>query len=797
MFDFNGNIIKVPDKLPLLPVKDVVIFPHMIIPLFVGRISSVSAVDDALTKDRLIMLTAQKDQDQDNPLPDGIYKTGTICSILRMHKLSDGRLKILVQGLFRGRIEKYSEYGNVSFVKVKKIQDIEHSYDTLSVEALLRNTRAMLEKVISSGKLMVPDLQILLEEINDPSRAADIIAGNLGLKIDDAQNILEILDPIVRLKDVNKLLTKELEVIDLQSKIKSQARDEISKSQKEYFLKEQMKAIRNELGYSDAKTDEIDELRKKLAESDYPDHVLEEAEKQLRRLETMHGDSSEASIVRTYLDWLIYLPWELSSEDNLDITRAKKILDEDHYDLDKIKERILDYLAVCKLKKSIKGPILCFVGPPGVGKTSLGKSIARAMDRKFMRMSLGGIKDEAEIRGHRRTYVGAMPGRIVQGIKQVNTNNPVFMLDEIDKLGADFKGDPSSALLEVLDPEQNFAFQDNYLGLSFDLSKVLFIGTANHIDTVPPALRDRMEVIYLAGYSEDEKLHIAKQFIIEKQIVENGLKKGSYILSDKILESIIRYYTMEAGLRNLEREISTVFRKIARKVAEGKKVPKNTTLAQIEKYLGVKKYHGESEIKADTVGISTGLAWTRVGGQILYVETSITKGNKGLILTGQLGSVMKESAIAALSYIKANALKFEISPDVFDKIEIHVHVPAGAIPKDGPSAGTTIAASILSAITQRPVRRDFAMTGEITLRGRILPVGGIREKVLAAQRNGIFNIILPMENKKDTTEIPLHIKEKMKFYFIEEVSEVFDLLIVKPRKKKKQANINHVQEARA
>jgi ATP-dependent Lon protease len=777
MFEFDKNNVQLPEILPLLPARDVVVFPHMIIPLFVGRYTSITSVEEALAKDRMLFLSAQKDQTDDSQLPSGIYKIGTVCILLRMHKLSDGRLKILVQGIKRARMMKYEERGGSSRVHVRYLDELSDVAPRIDVEALIRNARDLLERVIDSGKILVPDLKILLEDVETPGKAADLIAAHIGIKVAEAQLILETVHPVIRLNRVIEYLVKETEIIDLQSKIRSQAKEEMSRTQKEYYLKEQIKAIKSELGQVDAKSEEIEELARKLDDHKFPGLVRDESKKQLHRLETMHSDSSEASIIRTYLDWIVSLPWESSSNDNLDLKIAKQILDEDHYDLTKVKERILDFLAVCKLKKAIKGPILCFVGPPGVGKTSLGKSIARSMNRKFVRISLGGIRDEAEIRGHRRTYIGAMPGRIIQGLKQAGTNNPVFMLDEVDKIGSDFKGDPSSALLEVLDPEQNYAFSDHYLNLPADLSKVLFIGTANHIDPIPTALKDRMEVIYLSGYSEDEKLNIAERFLVPKQREENGLLEESIALDRSVLTHIIRYYTKEAGLRSLERKIGTVFRKIARKKAENKAVPESVSLRQAESFLGIKKYLAEPELKEDAIGIATGMAWTQYGGELLYVESTISKGSRKLILTGYLGDVMKESAMAALGFIKAHLQEYQLSHFDFEDKDIHIHVPAGGIPKDGPSAGVTIATAILSSLMKLPIRREYVMTGEITLRGRVLPVGGIKEKVLAAERSSIYKVILPKENEKDVKEIPEHIRKKMRFYFTEDMGKIFPLVI--------------------
>ena len=769
----------VPDTLPLLPIRDIVIFPFMIVPLFVGREKSISAVDAALTKDRLIFMTTQKDISDEEPPPKGLYQTGTVGIVMRMLKLSDGRVKILVQGLTRAIVKEYVQEKPAYIVSIEKVKEITVSQPPLEVEAMIRNVKEQLEKLASLGKVISPEIMMIIEGMNEPGRLADIVAANLGLKIADAQNALEIFDPIKRLERVNEYLVKELQVATMQAKIQSQAKEEMDKSQREYFLREQMRAIRSELGEMEEMTEEIDEIRKKVKKAKMPSDVEKEALKQTDRLESMHPDAAESALIRTYLDWLVELPWSKSTKDTLDIKKAKKVLDEDHYNLEKVKERILEYLAVRKLHQKSKGPILCFVGPPGVGKTSLGRSIARAMGRKFVRISLGGIKDEAEIRGHRRTYVGALPGRIIQGMKQAGTNNPVFMMDEIDKIGTDFRGDPSSALLEVLDPEQNYAFSDHYLNLPFDLSKVMFITTANLLDPVPEALKDRMEVLELAGYTEEEKLEIVKKFIIERQLVENGLNNKLLQISDEALKKIVSEYTKEAGLRNLEREIASVCRKVARKVAEGEKKPALVVPKTVEEYLGVPKFLSELEQEEDEVGVATGLAWTPVGGEILYVEATTMKGKGSLTLTGHLGDVMKESAHAALSYTRSRAKSLGLTEDFYKEIDIHIHVPAGAIPKDGPSAGVTMATALISTLTKIPVSKDITMTGEITLRGRVLPIGGVKEKALAALRAKIRTIILPEKNKKDIEEIPKDIQKKLNFIFVKHMDDVLRIALKK------------------
>ena len=654
-------------------------------------------------------------------------------------------------------------------------------------EALIRNVKSSLEKMVSLGKNISPDLVAIATNIDDPARLSDLVASNLDLKIDKAQEVLELMDPVARLRRVHELMAKEIGVLEIQNDINTQARGEMDKSQREFYLRQQMKAIQQELGEGNELQEDIEQYRTKIKKAKMPTEVTEEAERQLGRLERMHPDAAETATLRNYLDWMVSLPWSKSTKDNLDLKKAQKILDEDHYGLDKIKERIVEHLAVRKLKKDTKGPILCFVGPPGVGKTSLGKSIARALGRKFVRMSLGGVHDEAEIRGHRRTYVGAMPGRIIQSIHQASTNNPVFMMDEVDKIGADFRGDPSSALLEVLDPEQNFAFRDNYLGVPFDLSNVMFITTANMLDPIQPAFRDRMEIIYLSGYTEEEKIEIAKRHLIPKQTAEHGLKKDQIQFSDEGLRAIINLYTQEAGLRNLEREIAAVCRKVAKQVAIGEKKNRKIHTDNLDQFLGRPKIFQEELLKRDQVGVATGLAWTPVGGDVLFVEATAMKGRGTLTLTGQLGDVMKESAQAALSYARSHTKEFGISDDFFSKHDIHVHVPEGAIPKDGPSAGVTMATAILSLLTQKAVHRKIAMTGEITLRGEVLPVGGIKEKVLAARRAKIDTVILPSLNKRDLEDINETIRKEMKFIFVDDVKSVFKAALLENKKPLKTA----------
>ncbi len=772
--------MELPTTLPLLPVRDVVIFTDMLLPLFVGREKSIRAVETAVAKDRFLFVATQKDPAIEHPKPDDIFRVGTVSRILRMLKLPDGRVKALVQGFAKARIRRYVEKRSLYRVSVEILDEPEVSETDLPVEAMMRSVRDNSEKILALRGELSGDVGSILESITEPGKLADLVASNLRLKIEEAQKVIELVDPVERLQMVHELLSREVELSAMQAKIQSDVKDEISKSQRDYFLREQMRAIHRELGELDEKGQEIDEYNKRIKRARMPKEALEEAAKQLRRLEQMHPDAAESSVVRTYLDWLTELPWQKSTKDVLDIQKAKKVLDRDHYGLDKIKDRILEYLSVRKLNPDIKGSILCFVGPPGVGKTSLGQAIAKAMRRKFIRISLGGIRDEAEIRGHRRTYIGAMPGRIIQGLKTTGSCNPVFMMDEIDKLGADFRGDPSSALLEALDPEQNSEFSDHYLNLPFDLSKVMFILTANVTDTIPSALLDRMEVINLSGYTEDEKLTIAEGHLIPRQIKENGLKPRLFSISENALKQIINEYTSEAGLRNLEREIGTLCRKVARKIAEGHKKPTRITRGNLTGYLGMPKYYPELDQEQSQVGLSTGLAWTQAGGEVLYVEASLIRGKGELIITGQIGEIMQESARAALSYARSYLDAIGVKANIFESSDIHIHVPAGAIPKDGPSAGTAMATALISVVTQRPVDKDVAMTGEITLRGRVLPIGGLKEKSLGALRAGIKTVLLPAKNQNDLAEIPKTIKRKLKFVTVSNMDEILDMALLPP-----------------
>ncbi len=764
--------VETPEQLPLLPVRDIVVFPYMVLPLFVGREMSIKAIEAALAGNRMIFLATQKALDVENPKPEDIHKVGTIGIIMRMLKLPDERIKILVQGTAKGKVLEYIQTDPYYSVRIAKIVEAKPPAAPLEAEAVMRTVKEQIERIISLGKVLMPDVMVVIENMEDPGRLADMVVSNLGLKVEVTQDVLELMDPIVRLKRVSEILAKEIDVLSMQQKIQAQAKGEMDKTQREYFLREQLKAIQKELGELDERAEEVAEFRKRIKDAKMPDKVLKECEKQLKRLEKMHPDTAESATVRTYLEWMVELPWGKKSTDNLDIKAAAKVLNEDHYDLEKVKERILEYLAVRKLKDKMKGPILCFVGPPGVGKTSLGKSIARALGREFVRISLGGVRDEAEIRGHRRTYVGALPGRIIQGIKQAGTSNPVFMMDEVDKVGMDFRGDPSAALLEVLDPEQNHAFSDHYLGVPFDLTEVMFITTANLMDPILPALRDRMEIIEIPGYTEEEKLGIARRYLIPRQLKEHGITDKLFRLAEPTLGQIVSHYTREAGVRNLEREIANVMRKVAKKVAEGKVQCYTITPANLHAYLGVPKFLPEAEQEKDEIGVATGLAWTEAGGDVLYIEATVMKGKGQLTLTGHLGDVMKESAQAALSYVRSREKLLGINPDMFSKNDLHIHVPAGAIPKDGPSAGITMATALASSLSNIPVRRDVAMTGEITLRGRVLPIGGLKEKILAAKRAKLSTVILPKRNKKDLEEIPKHLLRGIQLVFAETMDDV-------------------------
>ena len=766
---------KIPSELPVLPLRDTVAFPNIVTPLVVARDKSVQLINDVVAGSRILGLAAQREAENENPSDADIYSYGVAAIILRMLKFPDGSLRILVQGVSRIKLLKLTQVEPYFRFRVRTLEDAFE--DTTELEALKRNVAIQFQKVVSLVPQLPDELQVVVVNTNHPGKLADLVASNLNLTVGEKQEIIESIDVKKRLEKLTVFVSRELEVLEMGSKIQDQVQTELGKNQREYFLREQLRAIQKELGVGDERSMEIDELREKITAAKMSEEAEAEAMRELDRLAKMQPGAAEYTVSRTYLDWMIALPWSISTEDNLDIDSAQKVLDEDHYDLEKVKERIIEYLAVRKLKRDTRGPILCFVGPPGVGKTSLGRSIARSMGRNFVRISLGGVHDEAEIRGHRRTYIGALPGRIIQGLKNAGSNNPIFMLDEVDKIGQDFRGDPASALLEVLDPEQNFSFSDHYLDVAFDLSRVMFITTANILDTIPSALRDRMEVIQLAGYIEEEKAQIARKYLIPRQIEENGLKKKNISFQKSAIRKIIQGYTREAGVRNLERQIANVCRKVARDVAAGKTEKKTIKAADVASYLGAEKFYAEVKERTSQTGVATGLAWTLTGGDVLFIEASQMPGSKGLILTGQLGDVMKESAQAALSYIRSRSKDLKISEDFFAKKDIHVHVPAGAIPKDGPSAGVTLATALASLLMNREVRNDIAMTGEITLRGKVLPVGGIKEKMLAARRAGIKHVILPAKNKDDVEEIPDNTKKGMTFHPVDTLDEVFHLAI--------------------
>ena len=778
----DTKIFTIPEQLPVLPIKGGVIFPNLVSPLVITTERSAKLVDETLAGDKLVLAVTQKNPELEEAQPNDLYQIGTVILISKMLRFPDGTMRLLVQGIRRARIIDFIQREPYLKAKVETIEETEKK--DISVEAMMRNVVNLFHQLADMAPYLPEELSTVVMNIESPGRLADFVASYTHFDLEEKQNLLETFDAKERLNRLVPLLTKEISILELGAKIRDQVKGEIDKTQREYYLREQMKAIQKELGETDERTAEINELKDKIEKAQMPKEVREVALKEVDRLSRMPPAAAEYSVSRTYLDWLITLPWSVASEDNLDIKRAKTILDEDHYNLEKVKERIVEYLAVKKLRKDSKGPIVCFVGPPGVGKTSLGRSIARALGRKFIRFSLGGIRDEAEIRGHRRTYVGALPGRIIQGIRNAGTNNPVFMLDEIDKVGMDFRGDPSSALLEVLDPEQNFSFSDHYLEVPFDLSQVMFITTANLVDPILPALKDRMEILELPGYIAEEKLFIAKNFLIPRQVKEAGLKEKDIELADEALRLIIEKYTREAGVRNLEREIGSITRKVARRFAEGKNKRAKITEKEVREFLGPQKFFSEVAARKEITGVSTGLAVTPFGGEIIFIESSKMRGKKGLTLTGSLGEVMKESAQAALSFIRSNAQKFEIKDDFFENFDIHIHIPAGATPKDGPSAGIAISASLLSLLKEKPIDSHTAMTGEITLTGRVLPIGGVKEKVLAANRAGIKTVLMPEENKKDLEEIPQKVKKDLHFEFVKSIKDVYRILFDQKRVKR-------------
>ncbi|MDD4752784.1 MAG: endopeptidase La [Desulfitobacteriaceae bacterium] len=764
-------------EIPMLPLRGVLVFPYMIVHLDVGREKSISAIDEAMLKRKEIFLAMQKEAQTDEPGPKDVYHFGTVAEIKQLLKLPGGTIRVLVEGLYRARIKNF--VAEEPFIRVEVSKEVDQvNPGEPEVEALMRNLISQFEHYVKMSKKIPPETVVSVITLEDPGRLADVVASHLNLKLSERQSILEAVSVKLRLEGLCTILAKEMEILELERKINLRVRKQMEKTQKEYYLREQLKAIQKELGDKDDRTAEADELREKIKKARLPKEIHDRAVRELERLERMPPMVAEAMVVRNYIEWILDLPWNKETKDRLDLDMAEDILNEDHYGLVKVKERILEYLAIRQLAKKMKGPILCFVGPPGVGKTSLAKSIARALERKFIRMSLGGVRDEAEIRGHRRTYVGSMPGRVIQNIKLVGSKNPVFLLDEIDKMNSDFRGDPASALLEVLDPEQNHTFSDHYIEAPFDLSKVMFITTANVQYSIPRPLLDRMEVINITGYTEEEKLNIATRYLLPKQIKEHGLNDGQISVSENAIRAIIREYTREAGVRNLERNIATICRKVARDIVTRKTQQSKVTAQNVSQYLGIAKYRFGLAEKENQVGVVTGLAWTEVGGEVLTVEAQTLTGKGRLMLTGQLGDVMKESAQAGYTFIRSIAKKLEIPEDFNEQTDIHVHVPEGAIPKDGPSAGITIATAIASELSLRKVRREVAMTGEITLRGRVLPVGGIKEKVLAAHRAGCKTVVLPAENKKDLEDIPANVSRKLEYILVESMEEVLPVVLL-------------------
>jgi ATP-dependent Lon protease len=762
---------------PVLPLRDIVVFPHMIVPLFVGREKSVRALEDVMKDDKQILLVAQKNASQDNPSVNDIYKVGTVASVLQLLKLPDGTVKVLVEGGTRAAITGFVE--NDAFFQASAVTLPESSGESREVEALARSVVAQFENYVKLNKKVPPEVLVSVNQIDDPSKLADTVASHLALKVSDKQDVLEIASVPERLEKVYALMEGEIGVLQVEKKIRSRVKRQMEKTQREYYLNEQLKAIQKELGEGEDGRDEIAELEERVNKTKLTKEAREKAMAEVRKLRNMSPMSAEATVVRNYLDWMLSIPWSKKSKIRRDLKLAQKVLDDDHYGLEKVKERILEYLAVQQRATKVKGPILCLVGPPGVGKTSLGKSIAKATGRNFVRMSLGGVRDEAEIRGHRRTYIGSLPGKVIQSMKKAKTTNPLFLLDEVDKMGQDFRGDPSSALLEVLDPEQNGTFNDHYLEVDYDLSDVMFVTTANTL-RMPQPLLDRMEIIRIPGYTEDEKVEICKRHLIAKQLEANGLKSGEWSITDDALRDLIRYYTREAGVRNLEREIANLTRKAIREILQDKIKSVKVTVKNLEKYAGVRRFRfGEAETE-DMVGIVTGLAWTEVGGELLAIESVMLPGKGKMTITGKLGDVMQESVQAAASYVRARAISFGIKPTVFEKTDIHVHVPEGATPKDGPSAGVAMVTSIVSVLTGIPVRRDIAMTGEITLRGRVFPIGGLKEKLLAALRGGLKTVLIPKENEKDLADIPDNVKKGLEIVPVSTVDEVLARALVKP-----------------
>src|SRR5215510_7137469 len=766
-------------RVPLLPLRDIIVFPHMVVPLFVGRQKSIRALEEAMNKQKFILLAAQKDAKTNDPAEDDIYRVGTLGTVVQLLRLPDGTVKVLVEGKKRARVVRYVSNGEYFLVEAEAIE--ETCGKSTEVEALIRSVNATFENYVKLNKKIPPEMIMSVASIDEPARLADTIVAHLGIKLEDKQALLEMTNPAERLEKVLGYMRSEIEILEVEKRIRTRVKKQMEKTQKEYYLNEQMRAIQKELGEKDEFKNEIQELEEKIKAKKMSAEAREKAEKELKKLKMMSPMSAEATVVRNYIDWIISLPWHEYTEDKLDINDAEKVLEDDHYGLEKVKQRILEYLAVQGLVGHLKGPILCLVGPPGVGKTSLGKSIARSTGRKFVRVSLGGVRDEAEIRGHRRTYIGALPGKIIQSMKKAGSGNPVFLLDEVDKMSTDFRGDPSSALLEVLDPEQNNSFNDHYLDVDYDLSKVMFITTANALERIPRPLQDRMEIIRIPGYTELEKLNIAKKYLIPKQRESNGLQDANITFADNAVLALIRHYTKEAGVRNLEREIASVCRKVAVEVVKKDRTSHvRVTTRSLVPYLGPPRYRfGKAEVE-HKVGVATGLAWTDLGGELLATEVQVLPGKGKLIITGRLGEVMQESAQAALSYVRSRAEELGLERDFYQKIDIHIHVPEGAIPKDGPSAGITMATAVVSALTRYPVRHDVAMTGEITLRGRVLPIGGLKEKVLAAHRAGIKTILIPLENEKDIPEIPAAIVKSLELELVEHMDQVLRKALIVP-----------------
>jgi ATP-dependent Lon protease len=764
-------------RLPLLPLRDIIVFPHMVVPLFVGRQRSIKALEEAVANNKLIFLTTQKDAKVNEPAAEDMYQVGTVGNVVQLLRLPDGTVKVLVEGKKRGRIVRYVGQTDCFWVEVDEIEEV---CDRLTeVEALTRSISSTFENYVRLNKKIPPEMIMSAAAIDDPARLADTIIAHLGIKLEDKQTLLETVDPAERLEKVLGHMRSEIEILEVERRIRNRVKKQMEKTQKEYYLNEQMRAIQKELGEKDEFKNEIQELEEKIRQKKLSSEARDKIEKELKKLKMMSPMSAEATVVRNYIDWLLSLPWHEYTEDKLDIQEAEEVLEEDHYGLEKVKERILEYLAVQSLVGQLKGPILCFVGPPGVGKTSLGKSIARATGRKFVRVSLGGVRDEAEIRGHRRTYIGAMPGKIIQGMKKAGSGNPVFLLDEVDKMSTDFRGDPSAALMEVLDPEQNTAFNDHYLDVDYDLSKILFICTANMLERIPRPLQDRMEIIRLPGYTEWEKLHIAKKYLLKKQREANGLTERNIDCPDSVLSAIVHSYTRESGVRSLEREIGTLCRKVAIEVVKkDRSAHVRLTTKTLAKYLGPARYRISKAELEDKIGVVTGLAWTDVGGELLATEVTVLPGKGKLTVTGKIGEVMQESAHAAMSYVRSRAEELNLDKDFYQKIEVHIHIPEGATPKDGPSAGVTMATALVSALTKVPVRHDLAMTGEITLRGRVLPIGGLKEKILAAHRGGIKRVLIPLENKKDLQDIPAVVRKAVQIETVEHMDEVLRKALV-------------------